>query len=247
MAYRDTIEGRTRIGTLALVILLHAAALAAALLIRGEVVAAPFDDEPLETFDVAIVEPPMAVVEESEDASVSLPRDEGMASAENIESEAKPVEAPKPKVKLPPVNPRPAAEDAGAGNDATQGASTNVGPGAGAGGVGPGTGAGEAGTGKGGGGINPPVLIAGNITRKDYPKELRDQPLVRGEMILEFTIGVDGRVRYCRAVKSSGNAILDRDTCRLMEERYRYRPATNGRGEPISIVGRARRVWFEER
>lgn len=247
MAYLDQTEGRTRIGTLALVILLHAGVLTAMLLMPGEVPTdTAFDDTPLETFDVSIIEPAMAEIEDSDDAATSLPEDEGMASAENVRSEGKPVEAPTPKVKLPPVQPRPAAEQAGAGADQTTGAADRPGEGTGAGGVGFGTGAGSQGTGRGGGGINPPVLIEGNITRKDYPKELRGQPLVRGSMTLEFNITVEGRVRNCRAIKSSGNAILDRDTCRLMEERYRYRPATNGIGQPIPIVGRASRVWFEE-
>lgn len=248
MAYLDQTDGRTRIGTLGLVILLHVGALALMLFMPGNPPPeSAFDDTPLETFDVAIIEPAMAVVEDSPDAAVSLPDDEGMAAPENIRSEGKPVEAPDPVVKIPPVEERPTAEQAGAGQDETQGAAERPGPGTGAGGEGYGTGAGERGTGSGGGGINPPVLIEGNITRKDYPKELRGQPLVRGRMTLEFVITVAGRVRNCTAIKSSGNAILDRDTCRLMEERFRYKPATNARGEPIPIVGRGDRVWFEER
>lgn len=248
MAYREQTDGKTRIGTLALVLLLHAGALAVMLFLPSQPPEQTmFDDTPIETFDVSMVEPAMAVVEESPDAATSLPEDEGMASAENIRSEGKPVEAPEPEVKLPPVQPRPAAEQAGAGADQTQGAADRPGEGTGAGGVGFGTGAGNQGTGRGGGGINPPVLIEGNITRRDYPRELRDQPLVRGRMTLQFTITAEGRVRNCRAIQSSGNAILDRDTCRLMEERYRYRPATNGLGQPIPIVGRASRVWFEEK
>lgn len=44
-------------------------------------------------------------------------------------------------------------------------------------------------------------------------------------------IGSNGRVNECEITRSSGHASLDRNTCRLIERRARFDPATNNRGE----------------
>ncbi|MBX9882885.1 MAG: energy transducer TonB, partial [Sphingomonas sp.] len=103
-----------------------------------------------------------------------------------------------------------------------------------------GTGAGGAGRGRGGGGEGgdgdgedtPPRLLRGRLRYGDLPDWLRDQErTVRME--LRYTIEVDGRVSRCGADQSSGYPEVDALICRLIRERYRYRPALDEDGDPV--------------
>lgn len=248
--YQPKPSPRDRIATIAAVIAIHAG-LAFALINLSGPVREALPEDVVEMFDVTVPPPPPPVVEQIPEPQKEQPkREEGAASAKNIESQATPVVAPKPPISLPVPVPIPVTQTPGQGSDRTQGASNVVGPGTGAGGVGTGTGSGGSGrgTGGGGGGIGrPPQLIQGNITRRDYPRELRGAQVPRQDIEMEFNIGTDGRVRNCRVIRSSGNAILDQSTCQLVEQRYVYRPALDTNGRPISIVGRMRRSWWIER
>lgn len=71
---------------------------------------------------------------------------------------------------------------------------------------------------------------SGWITTNDYARS----DLVRereGTASYRLVIGSDGRVDACEITRSSGHATLDRNTCRLIERRARFDPATNNRGE----------------
>ena len=50
----------------------------------------------------------------------------------------------------------------------------------------------------------------------------------------EQPVEPDGRVTNCRVTHSSGVAELDALTCRLMEQRFRFRPSTDRYGRPIA-------------
>lgn len=169
----------------------------------------------------------------------------GRASAANKVAKAAPVMAPKPK--LPPPRPPPitAALMPGAGSDASAGATPTPGPGSGAGGRGDGTGAGGSGNGTGGG--TKAAWRSGAIRDRDYPRDA-SRAKVGGDVEVRFTIEPTGRVTRCRVTRSSGDASLDATTCRLIEERFRFRPATNGAGEPIaSSFGWRQSWWLESR
>lgn len=169
----------------------------------------------------------------------------GKASAANKHAKATQVVAPKPK--LPPVTPPPiaAAPQPGAGNNASAGATPNPGPGSGAGGRGDGTGAGGAGSGTGGG--SKAAWRSGTITDRDYPRDA-SQAKIGGIVETRFTIQPSGRVSGCRIIRSSGEASLDATTCRLIEERFRFKPATNAAGDPIpSQYGWRQSWWLEPR
>ena len=169
----------------------------------------------------------------------------GKASAANKHAKAAPVAAPKPR--FPPVKPPPvaAAPQPGSGSDSSAGAASEAGPGSGAGGSGDGTGAGGSGSGTGGGG-GKAVLLSGRITDRDYPREAsRDRK--GGEVEVRFTIQPSGRVSQCRVTRSSGDASLDGTTCRLIEERFRFRPATNAAGEAVASQYGWRQSWWLER
>ena len=166
----------------------------------------------------------------------------GKASAANKHAKAAQVVAPKPK--LPPVTPVAAAPRPGAGSDASAGATPNPGPGSGAGGRGDGTGAGGAGSGTGGG--SKAAWRSGTITDRDYPRDA-SQAKIGGVVETRFTIQPGGRVSGCRVTRSSGDASLDATTCRLIEERFRFKPATNSAGEPIASQYGWRQSWWLER
>lgn len=166
----------------------------------------------------------------------------GKASAANKHARAAPVFAPKPK--LPPItSPIAAAPRPGTGSDTSAGATPNSGPGSGAGGQGDGTGAGGTGSGTGGG--TKAAWRSGAIRDRDYPREA-SRAKTGGDVEVRFTIEASGRVTGCRVTRSSGDASLDGTTCRLIEERFRFKPATNGAGEAISSQYGWRQSWWLE-
>jgi protein TonB len=168
----------------------------------------------------------------------------GKASAANQHAKAAPVAAP--NTKLPPIIPSIAAAPLpGQGNDASAGATPNPGAGSGAGGRGDGTGTGGSGGGTGGG--TKAVWQSGTIRDLDYPAAA-SRASVGGEVEVRFMIQPTGRITGCRVTRSSGDAALDQTTCRLIEDRFRFKPATNAEGEPIvSIYGWRQSWWLERR
>ncbi|MBB6424614.1 energy transducer TonB [Sphingopyxis sp. JAI128] len=167
----------------------------------------------------------------------------GPASAANKFAKAAAVAAPPPK--LPPIAPpMTAAPRPGEGSAPSAGATPDPGPGSGAGGRGDGTGAGGAGSGTGGG--TKAVWRSGTIGDRDYPREA-SRAKIGGDVEVRFTIEASGRVTRCRVTRSSGDASLDETTCRLIEQRFRFRPATNAMGEPVASQYGWRQAWWLEK
>lgn len=191
------------------------------------------DDAGLAVFQVArpIPPPPPATVAPQRTAT---PRASGRAAPPNIRSQATPVAAPRPVVVIPlPPPPITVALTPFAGDDATQGATSKAGPGTGAGGTGDGTGGGDRGDGDGGGGGDtPPEWKRGRLTDADYPRDLGEAGF-QGVVSVKFLVWTDGRVRDCRIMRSSGNASLDRTTCRLIQQRFRYAPSRDEDGVAV--------------
>ncbi len=106
------------------------------------------------------------------------------------------------------------------------------GPGSGAGGNGHGTGSGDSGDGEGSGGRDV-ELIGGRIKDSDIPQALRGAPFT-GTTSAEVSVGPQGRVAACHTVRSSGNSLLDDLTCRLIFQRFRFRPALDAQGRAQS-------------
>jgi protein TonB len=189
--------------------------------------------EALKIFNLAVPPPPPAI-ERPAPQPVKSRKQRGAASPRNIRS--KPTEIVAPPPVLPPLQPPPVivAPKAGAGNDPSAGASRLAGPGTGAGGIGTGTGSGGAGEGEGGDRERPPRWRSGRIKDSDYPPGVE----AHGTVSVRYTVETDGRVTGCIVTRSSGNLMLDRITCRLIEERYRYKPKLDGAGRPVrSLVG----------
>lgn len=131
----------------------------------------------------------------------------------------------KAKIVAPTATPVPRATAPAPGGGRGSGPSAGIGAGGGSGGNGNGDGDGEGGT--------DLVQVAGAITHADYPVDL--PPVDRDRRVsMLFTVAATGRVSHCSVTRSSGIAMLDALTCRLVVERFRYRPSLDARGRPIA-------------
>src|SRR5688500_1715134 len=92
----------------------------------------------------------------------------------------------------------------------------------------------------------PPVRARASlgslISNDDYPAEAlrRDE---QGTVGFRVSVGADGMVTGCTVTSSSGSAILDSTTCRLISERARFTPARDRKGRPVADGATARIVW----
>jgi periplasmic protein TonB len=244
MAFASASERNDRLKSAAAVLLIHAFA-SLAILSAFDVSAGTLVTKALNNLNVINIPVPAVVADDK--PKLATPDPEGAASAANIKKSSAPFEAPKPLVKIPPRKPLPAAPKAGKGRDNDAGTAETPGTGTGAGGVGSGFGSGNGGDGTGGGGVaSRAKLISGRIKNSDYPKSATTAKQ-GGTVTAHFTVGTDGRASNCRVVKSSGNADIDATTCRLIEQRFRYEPARNRAGQPITDVTGWQQSWWLER
>ena len=70
------------------------------------------------------------------------------------------------------------------------------------------------------------------VQEGDYPAEALKKG-EQGEVRFMLTVTVDGRVRACEIVASSGSRSLDATTCRIVAKRARFAPARDAQGKPI--------------
>jgi len=164
-------------------------------------------------------------------------REEGAASPPNLESRRTEIVAPPPV--LPPPPPQVVtAPQPDIGPDPSAGSAEIAGPGSGSGGIGNGPGSGGRGTGPGGGGdgdgdgLSPPRRIRGSIRDSDYPRSLGDAG-IGGTVSVIYTVETDGSATHCAITRSSGSPELDAHTCRLIEQRFQFRPSHDRAGRPI--------------
>lgn len=203
-------------------------------------------EERLELFTVAppppepivLTRPPPPRPSQAPSERRRSPGREGAAAPPNLRSQATQVVVPPPIVPLPLPPPITAAPVAGIGSQSTQGAAQRRGPGFGAGGIGDGRGSGYGGDGDGGGGGSgygrgsPPRHLRGRLSDRDYPAAAGEVG-AGGTVSVRFTVALDGRAVNCRITQSSGYAVLDETTCRLIERRYRFDPSRDRTGRPI--------------
>ena len=186
--------------------------------------------EALAAFDVSPPPPPPPEPERAaREAAPDEPAPEGRAG------EALPREAPEPPIALAPS---PAAPTAGEGATTADGSGTR-GAGAGAGGAGSGGG--------GGGGIATPARrIAGQLRDREYPRAA-EAARMAGTVGISFRVRTDGRVDRCTVVRSNGHALLDELTCRLVTERFRFRPAMTAGERPVESTLQTNFTWGTRR
>ncbi|HKY82701.1 MAG TPA: energy transducer TonB [Sphingobium sp.] len=144
-----------------------------------------------------------------------------------------PITAPAPLIPLP-APPFPAAAPAGPiigiGSAGEGGAGSG---GVGDGGAGTGTGAGT-GSGGDGGAFSRAKQTAGRFRNSDFPSWLRG--VGRVKIGVRYAIGPSGHVDQCEVIERSGYAEVDAMTCRIIVERYRFRPARDPEGYAVSEV-----------
>jgi periplasmic protein TonB len=89
---------------------------------------------------------------------------------------------------------------------------------------------------------SPRGKIQDLITTDDYPSaSLRNNE--EGTTSYRLDIGADGRVVACTVTGSSGHPALDDTSCRLLQRRARFNPATNSSGEKVASVYSGRVRW----
>jgi protein TonB len=195
----------------------------------------------LQTFTV--LPPPPPPPEKLVPHRVVSKKAEGAASPPNLRSKATEIVAPPPIVRLPPPPTIVSAEKPGVGNQATSGNADIPGPGTGSGGVGNGTGNGRYGDGDGNGGQEiPPRQIQGRIKDSDWPHELSDEG-IGGQVSVRYVVTIGGRATECEVTRSSGSRQLDLLTCRLIEERFHFRPSLDRAGRPVTSMILQRHDW----
>jgi len=152
-------------------------------------------------------------------------------------------EAPSPPPPPAPLaRPTPAEVAVDPGSGQASGAGVAPGSGAGQGGEGSGSGAGGAGSGRGAGLVTPPQRIEGALTNADY-RRARPPEGAAGTVRVSFRVRTDGRVDSCAVIGSSGFAVFDEATCRLIERRFRFRPARDESGRAIDWTIRTDYTW----
>ncbi|RHW18896.1 energy transducer TonB [Sphingomonas gilva] len=198
----------------------------------------------LKLFTVAPDPPPPPPPDPVVPHAVRSEKPEGAASPPNLTSKATQIVAPPPVIPLVKPPPVIAAAKASTGSDATTGAADIRGPGTGSGGIGDGTGSGRYGDGGGGGGeYTAPRWVRGSMSDSDYPRGLGEAG-IQGTVSVRYTVGIDGRARDCEVTESSGSAVLDETTCRLIERRFRFRPSLDDRGRPVPATIVENHSWI---
>ena len=88
----------------------------------------------------------------------------------------------------------------------------------------------------------PPASLRGYISTKDYPAEAFAKG-EQGSVEFRVLVGIDGAVKSCTVVKSSGSSALDARTCAIMRERLRFLPARDDEGRPIEDYYSSAVAW----
>ena len=191
--------------------------------------APPAVSQALKMFDVR--EPPPPPIE-PEPAKAPSSTPEGAASPVSLAAKPSPIVAPParlPVKRVLPAAPRPTPVPPG--SDSSAGVSSRPGPGTGTGGEGTGLGSGGSGSGFGSGGARRALRLRGQLANADYPRSAL-RAGAQGSVTVRYTVEPDGSVSGCRVTRSSGYPELDSTTCRLIERRFTYRPATDLEGRP---------------
>jgi protein TonB len=225
---------KVRWGTLLIVGLLHVAALAGLMRVFAPQFTADVVETATSLVTVTITTPP--------DPEPAPPADPDSGAAGDEGKRATPREVQAPVAPLPRPSPAPRASSTGAANDS---GAQDQGAGTGAGGAGEGTGRGASGSGQGGG-ARPLELISGRINNaRDYPTPPGGRQVRRGhDVVIELTVGSDGRVAACRITDPSPDPEADAITCRLASERFVFRPRLDASGTPVVGIYRWRQRWF---
>lgn len=234
---------RPRWGIAGLVLLIHVALVAGLIRAFTPEFAAQAVRAVTQAFSVELEADPVPPVQpvSPEKPAPAGPPDRGTAGKAGPAARPRDMAAPKAPFA---VNPTPAPPVTGRGEAELSGAATGEGAGGASVGAGAGAGSGGSGTGGGGGLASPTVKISGEISSaKDYSRKTRDLR-IGASVTIDLAVGPDGKVTGCRIVRASPDAEADAVTCRLAQQRFRFRPARDDTGAPVGAVFRWRQRWF---
>jgi protein TonB len=85
--------------------------------------------------------------------------------------------------------------------------------------------------------------VKGRIKDSDYPRGAGEAG-ISGKVAVRFSVETNGHATNCSVTRSSGNAELDEATCRLIETRFRYKPATDAAGRPVRSTIVSNHYWI---
>jgi protein TonB len=202
--------------------------------------------EPLVSVSFAEQPPPPKPRERPRERRARKPAPKHEAAPRNLRNQATAIVAPpvQPLIVPPPVLTAPIAN---LGSAAQTGASDRPGPGQGAGGIGNGFGGGGMGGDGDGTGDGEPVRgprrTAGRLSFRDLPEAALTEGTEAAVTVI-FAVLPDGSVRDCQIDRSSGFAGVDSLTCRLIEQRFRFKPAIDRRGRPVRSLVRETHSWY---
>lgn len=218
----ELLHDRNRAFGLAGALAVHVLAIALLLLVRSPARLPEGPDRALVAVPLREPPPPPPPPEPAVERAAPAPPSRGAHEAPS---------PPTPPIVLAPPTPAEPSIDPGSG--AGSGAGDAAGSGSGQGGEG---------SGEGSGAVTPPVRIAGALTNADY-RRTRPPEGAAGTVVVSYRIRPDGRVDRCTVLRSSGYAVLDEATCRLIEQRFRFDPARDERGQPIDWEVRTDYTW----
>ena len=223
----------------ALVVLAHLLAFYSLIYIFAPDAVASVERSVLSTFNVTITAPPPPPPPAAEPKP-----DEGAAGEAGKKAVPKPVTAPTPKIPIKQDAPVPRASSTGTANGS---GAQDSGAGTGAAGTGEGTGSGRGGGGQGGVAVTKPVKVSGDInSASDFPVPPGGRRARFGTSVTVYmTVGPDGRASNCRVVTPSPDREADAIVCRLAQQRFRFRPATDSQGNPVAATYGWRQEWFQ--
>jgi TonB family protein len=90
--------------------------------------------------------------------------------------------------------------------------------------------------------LTPPGKLAELFSDEDYPQaalRMHEQ----GKVDFRLDIDSAGAVARCTVTHSSGSASLDETTCRLLQQRARFRPARDSDGNAVPDTFEGHIVW----
>jgi protein TonB len=81
------------------------------------------------------------------------------------------------------------------------------------------------------------------ITRGDYPLQEYVKG-VQGTTTFVVQVGLNGRVKSCEIIQSSGSAVLDNTVCALVTARAKFQAARDANGQKVEGPYRNRVYWL---
>ena len=238
---------RPSVPLIVLIVLLHLAAIYGLVRAFAPDFVASAERSVLSTVTVTVTAPepppPPPLPPEPQEASAA----EGAQGNPGDQATPREVVAPEPEIVIPRENPAPRASSTGTEN---RSGAAESGSGTGAAGSGTGTGAGGSGSGTGAGrggvAVTKPVHVSGGIdAASDYPVPPGGREARLGtSVIIRLVVGTDGRAKSCSIYRPSPDAEADRITCRLAQQRLRFRPAQDANGDPVEAPFYWQQRWF---